>query len=154
MIGVILILYNREAQMDYESLLRTINETNNIHFCIVGNRSSEDKADSLSQLERVTDKVSVIDIKKYVKKATILKVAFRYLRGYINLDHIGYFEFKEQDDSILFNRIMKTFENDNEVIVKIKLLRNINNLKRMINKRIFSIMDLFNAFYTSRHEML
>lgn len=146
MIGVILIFQRKLKYSDFQSLLDVIKRTNRMHFCIVSDRNSEEITRPFKELVNLTDKVSIIDIKKYGNKSTLLKSAFRYFRSSISLDHIGYFEFKSKTDDQMFRDIITTFNNDNDLLVKIQFLDRISAMERMVHKRMFSIVDLFNVF--------
>ena len=90
-VGIIIIFYNNEKDIDISLLSEQLNNCINIDFCFINNSSNDGTYHVLSEIKQVSkSNISIVDIKKHVSEQLAIKAGVRYMSNYFQINHFGF----------------------------------------------------------------
>jgi len=89
-IGVIIICYNNEFNIDRDLCISYLKEVQNIEFCLVNNYSQDNTFEVLKELSETCKNVSVVNINKYKSNSSAVRAGARFMCNEFNLKYLGF----------------------------------------------------------------
>lgn len=144
-IGVLILCYNNETDLNEQMIEELSAVAKNIKFCFVNNGSTDSTIDRLQILkEEIESDITIIDIKINKGEALAIKAGVRYFFNKINLQYIGYINFKNFNQKLDFNPLFDLIlDSKNELIAYNSMPVRSRKVKRLLIKNVFSLTDFF-----------
>ncbi|MFY0712685.1 hypothetical protein J1D01_03340 [Seonamhaeicola sp. NFXS20] len=140
MVGIILIFYNNEKNLNLNVLTQVLNEASKLHFCLVNNGSSDKTLELLESIKyNCTNQINVLDVKKNKGELMALKSATRYLNSTLNLKFIGYVAIENLKGVDVLKKLLGLKPNFYNEINTSFLVKPKSN--SVLVKNVFSIID-------------
>ena len=141
-LGIIIICYNNENDIDISHCVKYLNKVKDIEICLVNNNSKDNTYNVLKEIKEYCGHVSIVDIKKFKSDSAAVKAGARFMSSQFNLKHLGFVNTimirKYQDLSHLIKAIL-----DNQVDI-LNYDQNISNnkpIKLTMFQSLFPVMD-------------
>lgn len=139
-LGIIIICYNNENDIDISQTAGYFNRLKNVEICLVNNHSSDNTYDVLKELKEHSSNVSVVNIKKHKTEVLAIRAGARFLFNEFNLKTLGYVI---NDKNIGFNCLAKTISVNKEALLNHTIVKKDTKVVRQtIFQKVFSITDL------------
>lgn len=144
-IGIIIICYNNEVDLNEEAFNGLSNIAKNIQLCFVNNGSKDNTLDKLQKLKEAFESdITIIDIKKNKGNELAIKAGARYLLNTINLKHIGYICLKDFNPKLDLKDFLDIINDSKEELITYNLLTIENKrITRLLIKNVFSVLEYF-----------
>ena len=143
-VGIIIIFYNNEKDIDISLLSEQLNNCINIDFCFINNSSNDGTYHVLSEIKQVSkSNISIVDIKKHVSEQLAIKAGVRYMSNYFQINHFGFLNMEAlRNDSKKIQEIIIDVNNNRDVMIShsLKKIENIK-IKHPFYNSIFSVLE-------------
>ena len=126
-IGIIIICYNNENDIDIDHCIKYLNKVKDIEICLVNNNSKDNTYKILKEIKEYCGHISVVDIKKFKSDNSAVRAGARFMSSKFNLKHIGF-----------VNTSMISKYQDLSLLIKVILVNQVDILKyneRFLNKK-------------------
>nr|WP_315224043.1 glycosyltransferase [uncultured Flavobacterium sp.] len=141
-IGIIIICYNNEFNIDKDLCIKYINEVKNIEFCLVNNNSEDNTYEVLKDISETCKNVSVVNINKHNSNISAVRAGARFMFNEYNLKYLGFITentFGSYGDlSMLIKAIQ---ENQLDILNYNRLVLNTKEIKLASNKSLFPVQS-------------
>ncbi|MBU3821258.1 glycosyltransferase [Flavobacteriaceae bacterium XHP0103] len=128
-IGIILIFYNNENNLNEDIFSEIIYQSKQIPICLVNNGSADKTVTILKSFnEKFQSKLTIVDIKKNKGIAFAIKAGARYLTNTNNLKYIGYLNLDSSLNLNTINKFLEFLEINKKALIGY-------NTKRLENKK-------------------
>ncbi|WP_282135688.1 glycosyltransferase [Seonamhaeicola maritimus] len=108
-LGIIIICYNNENDIDITHCAKYLNKLKDIEICLVNNNSKDNTYNILEEIKEQCVNVSIVDIKRFKSGNSAVKAGARFMSNQFSLKYLGYVNtnslIKYQDLSLLFKAI-------------------------------------------------
>lgn len=116
--GIIIPCYNEGNRLDTEAYTNFITTHENYYLCFVNDGSKDNTLEVLQSLKSIMpSRISVVDIKKNVGKASAVRAGVRYLYYRKDIDKIGFMDADLSTDFRDFKELEKTLHSDDKITV-------------------------------------
>lgn len=146
-IGVIILFFNNEKEIDSIQFKNIFNQIKNMEVCFVNNGS---KDNTLQMLKFIKDEnnanIHLLDIKKNIESDAAVRAGARYFYNEQGLNCIGYVDAYKFSDFNNLNKLLKAIENYRNLIINDSLTTAANRrqkIERKSCKKVFSILEKF-----------
>ncbi len=138
--GIIIPCYNEENRLDKKAFIDFISFNEDYHLCFVNDGSTDNTLKVLRFLKSmVPSRISVVDIKKNVGKASAVRAGVRYLFHRKDIKNIGFMDADLSTDFKDFKDLVKTLDSDDNLTVVFGSRNNKGNgIKRDPIRKLFS----------------
>jgi len=89
-LGIIIICYNNENDIDIGSCIKYLNKVKDIEICLVNNNSKDNTYNVLKEIKEYCGHVSIVDIKKFKSDNSAVKAGARFMSSQFNLKYLGF----------------------------------------------------------------
>lgn len=89
-LGIIIICYNNENDIDIGHCIKYLNKVKNIEICLVNNNSKDNTYDILKEVKERCENVSIVDVKKFKSDTSAVKAGARFMSSQFNLKYLGF----------------------------------------------------------------
>ena len=89
-LGIIIICYNNENDIDIGSCIKYLNKVKDIEICLVNNNSKDNTYNVLKEIKEYCNHVSLVDIKKFKSDNSAVKAGARFMSSQFNLKYLGF----------------------------------------------------------------
>lgn len=89
-IGIIIICYNNENDIDISLCVEHLNKVKDIEICLVNNNSKDNTYDVLKEVKERCENVSIVDIKKFKSDTSAVKAGARFMSSQFDLKYLGF----------------------------------------------------------------
>jgi len=89
-LGIIIICYNNENDIDISLSIKHLNKIKNIEICLVNNNSMDNTYDVLKEIKERCGNVSIVNIKKFKSDNSAVKAGARFMSSQFNLKYLGF----------------------------------------------------------------
>jgi len=141
-LGIIIICYNNENDIDISHCVKYLNKVKDIEICLVNNNSKDNTYDVLQEIKEYCKNVSIVNIKKFKSDNSAVKAGARFMSSQFNLKHLGFVNTnmidKYQDLSLLIKSIR-----DNQVDISNynQSISNKKGIRLTMFQSLFPVMD-------------
>jgi glycosyltransferase involved in cell wall biosynthesis len=116
--GIIIPCYNEESRLDTASFLKFIEENLDYHLCFVNDGSKDNTLAVLQSMKREQpDRISIVDVKRNVGKASAVRAGVRYLYNRTDIHSIGFMDADLSTDFKDFKDLVKTLHSNEQLMV-------------------------------------
>ena len=89
-IGIIIIFYNNEKDIDTQFFIEQLKQSTNLELCLVNNNSKDKTYQLLNEIKESCLNVSVVNIKKFKSDESAVRAGARFMFNQFDLNHLGY----------------------------------------------------------------
>jgi glycosyltransferase involved in cell wall biosynthesis len=89
-LGIIIICYNNENDIDINYCTKYLNKVKNIEICLVNNNSKDSTYEVIKEIKESCKNVSIVNIKKFKSDTSAVKAGARFMSSQFNLKHLGF----------------------------------------------------------------
>jgi GT2 family glycosyltransferase len=89
-VGIIIVCYNNELDIDIKECTKHLKEIKDVVFCFVNNNSQDNTYDALKEINTACKNVSVINISKKKSDTAAVRAGARFMTNQFNLKHLGF----------------------------------------------------------------
>ncbi len=89
-LGIIIICYNNESDIDIKQCVKYLNKLDGIEICLVNNHSKDNTYEVLKEIKEYCNNVSVVNIKKFKSDTSAVRAGARFMFNQFNLKHLGF----------------------------------------------------------------
>lgn len=147
-LGVIIIFYNNEEDIDTAKLIKQFKQATAIHFCLVDNQSKDKTLQMLEEIrDTSSDNVSLVEVKKHVLQDAAKRAGARYIFNQSDLKHVSFISTEnllesEQKLADIIALLNKNTEN----IINYNAHNSVNFSRKSLRfKAIFSLTEYLEA---------
>jgi glycosyltransferase involved in cell wall biosynthesis len=141
-LGIIIICYNNENDIDINHCTKYLNKIKNIEICLVNNHSKDNTYHILKEIKEYCVNVSIVNIKKVKSDSSAVKAGARFMSNQFNLKHLGFVNMnivdKYKDLSILIKDIR---DNQVDLLRYNQSLFNKKEVKLTMFQSLFPVID-------------
>jgi cellulose synthase/poly-beta-1,6-N-acetylglucosamine synthase-like glycosyltransferase len=141
-LGIIIICYNIENDVDVEHCVKYLNEVKDIEICLVNNNSKDNTYDILKEVTESCENVSIVNIKQFKSDNSAVKAGARFMSNQFNLKYLGFINPDTISQYDVLSMLIKKIR-DNKVDISMynQDLVNKNEVKQTMFQSLFPIMD-------------
>jgi len=89
-LGIIIICYNNENDIDIGHCIKYLNKVKNIEICLVNNNSKDNTYFILKEIKEHCKNVSIVNVKKFKSDNSAVKAGARFMSYQFNLKYLGF----------------------------------------------------------------
>ena len=148
-IGIIIIFYNNEKQIDTSFFIEQVKQASNLELCLVNNDSCDNTYHLLTEIKEACNNVSVVNIRKFKSDTSAVKAGARFMFNQFNLKHLGYVY--KNVKNIKYGGLIKLIAENEELILKYNLRTIDNNeVRQTLFQSLFSVLDYLKKIKTNK----
>lgn len=141
-IGIIIISYNDENEIDITQSANYFNKLKEIEICLVNNNSADSTYNILEELSEQCTNISLVNIKKFKPKEQAIRAGARYLFNKFNLKSLAY---AINDKNMGFNNLIQNiYKNQNAIYNHTIIKKDDKVIRQTIFQKVFSLNDFLN----------
>jgi len=142
-LGIIIVFRNNKEEINTKFLIDNLNKIKHMELCFVNNESKDNTYKMLKEIKSKSDKVSLVNIKKYKSHNTAIRAGARYMFNEFRLDHLGYINVNDLKDGNrkLATILEKIHANRKPIIELDKKMVKTYKIKRTSFQKLFSVVD-------------
>ncbi|GAA4270101.1 glycosyltransferase [Hyunsoonleella aestuarii] len=141
-IGIIIICYNNENDIDIGQCAKYLNELKDIEICLVNNDSKDNTYNLLEELKEHCVNVSILDIKRFKSDNSAVRAGARFMSNQFSLKYLGYVNsnslFKYHSIVLLFKAIR---DNQVDILNYNQSFLNKKGIRLTMFQSLFPVMD-------------
>lgn len=141
-IGIIIICYNNENDIDIDQCAKYLNELKDIEICLVNNDSKDNTYNLLEELKEHCVNVSILDIKRFKSDNSAVRAGARFMSNQFSLKYLGYVNsnslFKYHSIVLLFKAIR---DNQVDILNYNQSFLNKKGIRLTMFQSLFPVMD-------------
>lgn len=141
-LGIIIICYNNENDIDKGHCVKYLNNLKDIEICLVNNNSKDNTYNALKEIKEHCKNVSIVNVKIFKSDNAAVKAGSRFMSYQFNLKYLGFVNSnmisKYKGLSLLIKAI-----GDNQVDISKYNQSFLNNkgIKLTMFQRLFPVME-------------
>tara|TARA_R110000772_G_scaffold90926_1_gene187327 strand:- start:9 stop:494 length:486 start_codon:yes stop_codon:yes gene_type:complete len=141
-LGIIIICYNIENDIDIGHCVKYLNKVKDIEVCLVNNNSKDNTYNILKEIKEDCVNVSIVDIKKFKSDNSAVKAGARFMSNQFNLKYLGFINTSTISRYEDLSMLIKTIR-DNQVDISMynQSISNKKEIKRTMFQSLFPVMD-------------
>ncbi|MGK0446490.1 MAG: glycosyltransferase involved in cell wall biosynthesis [Polaribacter sp.] len=141
-LGIIIICYNIENDVDVAHCIKYLNEMEGIEICLVNNNSKDNTYDILKEVTESCENVSIVNIKQFKSDNSAVKAGARFMSNQFNLKHLGFINADTLSQYDVLSLLIKKIR-DNHVDISMynQTISNKKEVKQTMFQSLFPVMD-------------
>ncbi|TXG35336.1 glycosyltransferase [Seonamhaeicola maritimus] len=151
-LGIIIICYNNENDIDISHCAKYLNKLKDIEICLVNNNSKDNTYNILEEIKEQCVNVSIVDIKRFKSGNSAVKAGARFMSNQFSLKYLGYINtnslIKYQDLSLLFKAIR---DNQVDILNYNQSFLNKKGIRLTMFQSLFPVMDYLAKMNIENH---
>lgn len=141
-LGIIIICYNNENDIDISQSTKYLNKVKDIEICLVNNHSKDNTYDILKEIREACENVSVVNIKTFKSDTSAVKAGARFMSSQFNLKHLGFVNMKMTSKYENLNMLIKEIrDNQGDILKYNQRFSNKKGMKLTMFQSLFPVMD-------------
>lgn len=157
-LGIIIICYNNEKDIDVDYCAKYLNNIQGIEICLVNNHSKDNTYDMLKEIKECCKNVSIVNIKKFKSDSSAVKAGARFMTNQFNLKHLGFVNTNMVNDYENLNMLIKDIkDNQIDILNYDQSLLNNKGIKLTLFQSLFPVIDYLvnvkNQFSNLNHQI-
>lgn len=141
-IGIIIICYNNEMDIDIGHCTKYLNKVKDIEICLVNNHSNDNTYDVLKEIKESCNNVSIVNIKKFKSDNAAVKAGARFMTSQFNLKHLGFVNMNMISKYDNLNMLIKDIrDNQIDILNYEQSILNKKGIKLTMFQSLFPVMD-------------
>ena len=141
-LGIIIICYNNEEDIDVSHCVKYLNKVNDIEICLVNNHSKDNTYEILKELKQDCENVSVVNIKKFKPDSSAVKAGARFMSSQFNLKHLGFVTMQRMCEYENLIRLLKDIQDHKAALLEYNQnFLNKKGIKLTMFQSLFPVID-------------
>jgi glycosyltransferase involved in cell wall biosynthesis len=141
-IGIIIICYNNEMDIDIGHCAKYLNKVKGIEICLVNNHSNDNTYDVLKEIKESCSNVSIVNIKKFKSDNAAVKAGARFMSSQFNLKHLGFVNMNMISKYDNLNILIKDIRDNQDYLLKYNQDSiDKRGIKKTMFQSLFPVMD-------------